>query len=152
MEKFLDLNKYTIEKLKREDLIIYKKISVTILDMPITGMMETLKNMFQELVEYTNKANVFFNIIVQGNAIVEDIDDLYDYIENALTDVFANNLKVDLQTEKNKEIRLGAYGLPQVNMKNINYMKWINGHSSLSGIGFKVYKHGSHWSRRMIKK
>lgn len=152
MEKFLDLNKYSVEKLKREDLIIYKKISATILDMPVTSMMETLKNMFQELVEYTNKANVFFNIAVQGNATVEDIDDLYDYIENALTDVFANNLKVDLQTEKDKEIRLGTYGLPQVNMKNINYMKWINGHSSLSGIGFKVYKHGSHWSRRMIKK
>ena len=119
--------------------------------MPVALMMKTLKEMFETVVEQTKNKNVFFHIYVQGEATTEDINDLYDYIENALTDVFANNSELNLIQEKSKDIRLGTYGLPDINFKKINYMKWINGCSSLSGIGLKVQKYGSHWSRRMIK-
>lgn len=152
MEKFLNLKTYTIEKLKREDLVVvYEDIPVTILDMPLSAMMQTLREMFEKIIAHTQNKNVFFNISIDGKATKEDIIDLYDYIENALTDVFADNIPHEQNIDKEKDYRLGTYGMPKVNMKNINYMKWINGQSSLSGIGFKVYKHGSHWSRRLIK-
>ena len=155
MNKFLDLKNCTIKKLKTNDIIIEKNINVDILDIPLVSLNEMLKNILSAENTNIRGKNVFYIINVVGESLVEDVYDLYDYIENALVDIIClSSDQVDEAMKEelhNRQERLGLYGLPSVNLKRINYLRLIKSPTLVSGFGFKVQQQGGSWNRRMIK-
>lgn len=151
MEKILDLENLKIRRLRRGDLIVKKYIHANILNMPLAKMNDLLKRLFEDCKTEVVCGNVFFDIQVSGDCIAEDVGDLYDYVENALTDVFCTKIELTKEEDFKRSERLGTYGLPKVNLKKMNYLRWIKNYDTVKGIGFKVQKEGSSWNRRMMK-
>lgn len=154
MDKILDLQTYAIKRLNKNVVVIEEYIDAQILDIPLQHMQEILKQRLSKNIDSLINKNVFYNIYVTNIYTKTDIYDVYDYVENALTDIFCVSkalTKEQQQQQAERESRLGLYGLPQTNLKNINYLRWIKSVPTIKGIGFKVQAINGSWSRRMIK-
>lgn len=150
--KFLNLKTHTIDKIKRKDnaIIIRKAFHSEILDLPLTEMLSGLKQCLKNISEYDIKDKIiYYDIKITGKCDKNDIEDLYDYIENVLTDIYCENYEENKKTEE--QDRLGLFGLPKINMKVTNYLRWIKFNTKIYGIGFEVGKINSCWNKRMIK-
>ena len=142
MLKVFDTEECVIRTAKNPIVQIIE-IDVGVLDMPIKEMSNIL---LEKLNLVGSSGDLYVKVYVTGKCTKEDIEDLYDYVESAITNLHCSNVELD----KNKD-RLGLFGLPKINIKNVNLLKWIKYRSDVVGIGFEVSKKGSVWKKRMVK-
>ena len=151
MEKILDLENLKIRRLRRGDLIVKKYIQSSVLNMPIVKMSDLMKRIFEDCKAEVEGRCVFFEVNIVGDCSTDDIVDLYDYVENALTDVFCTKVELTKEEDFKRNERLGTYGLPKVNLKKMNYLRWIKNYDTVKGVGFLVKREDGNWNRRMVK-
>ena len=150
--KFLNLKTHKIEKIKKKNnaIIIRKAFHSEILNLPIKEMIKGLRECLKDIHGYDiNEKVIYYDIKITGKCDKNDIDDLYDYIENVLTDIYCDNYEENQKAEEQE--RLGLFGLPKINMKTMNYLRWIKFNTKIVGIGFEVGKINSCWNKRLIK-
>lgn len=148
--KVFNLKTYRIEKIKEKQndvVVINKFFNADILNLPLKEMNTILVENLKTEPKAASGKKVFYNIKITGKCNREDIEDLYDYIENVITDLYCTNYEV----KADQQDRLGLYGLPEINLKTMNYLRWIKFHTPIAGIGFEVGKLNSCWNKRLIK-
>lgn len=142
MLKVFDTDLCEIRKAKSPKIRTIE-INADILNIPVREM----NNKIVEAVKMNIAGgDLYIKVDIVGKCSTEDIEDLYDYVESAITSAYCTNNII----KKNND-RLGTFGLPKVNMKNINLLKWVKYESPVCGIGFEVGKKGSFWKKRMVK-
>lgn len=145
MLKIFDVEDLCVKKFKNDanSKIITMSISAKLLDQNIFDMIDTIT---KELAKVDVVKNMYFKINIFDDCSKEDVEDFYDYIEIALTRLFCTD-----RIKKERIDRLGTFGLPILNMKINNLLKWAKYETKITGIGFEVRKSGSFWSKRMVK-
>lgn len=148
--KVFNLKTYRVEKIKEKQndvVVVNRCFNADILNLPLKEMNVILAENLQIEPKATSGKKVFYNIKIAGKCNREDIADFYDYIENVITDLYCTNCEV----KADQQDRLGLYGLPEINLKTMNYLQWIKFNAPIAGIGFEVGKLNSCWNKRLIK-
>lgn len=84
--------------------------------------------------------------IIDENAIKEDVETVYSFVEIACTEWLT------LLLERDREKILGTITVPSgINLTTVNLLKWINHENKCKAFGFEVSKIGSSWKKRMVK-
>ena len=145
--KIFDTEKFVVRNVK-EPQMIRVDIDSSWLDLPIAQMMEKIYDIIR--VEFCTGSSkspyVYVKCDIVGESNKSDIEDLYVYIESAITKLFCSGEEREAQKE-----RLGVYGLPKLNMKTVNLLKWVKYHPIVKGIGLEVGQKNGFWKKRLIK-
>lgn len=148
--KFFNLKTHRVERIKKDAIVIRKAFHSEILSLPIMEMIKGLKECLKDTHGYDiNGKVIYYDIKITGRCDKNDVEDLYDYIENVLTDIYCENYEENKKAEE--QDRLGLFGLPEINMKTMNYLRWVKFNTRIEGIGFEVGKINSCWKKRMVK-
>lgn len=150
MQKYFNFETKKIHKITKrtQATIIRKAFHADCLNLPLTQMLAELKKALT-VTDITNLTTdiIYYDIKLSGQCTKEDVEDFYTYVENVLTDLYCTEYNENSPEQE----RLGLYGLPQLNLKTMNYLRWIKSSSRPLGFGFEVGKLNDSWSKRMIK-
>ena len=147
MLKIFDAKDLMIKKIKNEYVFVANiEINSDVLNFPIPVMNDILKSKIYDVLKKNCHKYIYFKIKVVNSATKEDIEDLYDYIESAITDCCCTKIII-----ADRQERLGLYGIPKIKMKAANILKWIKEESVIDGLNLEVSKQGSFWQKRMVK-
>lgn len=146
MLKVFDFRKEKIRTVRDESKVaVYTyEIDASILDLPLKDMMATVKNILSASEKDGSKSFMYVKVDVVGNCSKEDIEDLYDIVESALTDIWCTGVASGSD-------RMGTYMLPDIRMKTSNLLKWFKWQIAWCGLGVEVGKKNSVWKKRMVK-
>ena len=120
-------------------------VNSSVLDMPVKDMMK----LFDDLIDMSGakestKKYLYTRVCVEGKYTKEDLEDLYDAFESALTQYWC---------KESEPIgnRMGEYGLPKLKIKVSNLLRWMKWQVKWHGMGFEVVGKNSVWKKRMVK-
>ena len=145
--KIFDTEKFVVKNVK-DPQIVRVDIESSWLDLPIAQMMDKIYDVIRAefFAGASNSPYVYVKCDIVGESNKSDIEDLYVYIESTITKLFCSGEEREAQKE-----RLGIYGLPKLNMKTVNLLKWVKYESIVKGIGLEVGQKNGFWKKRLIK-
>ena len=143
MFKVFNIKEEAIEKMRAIEQN-YCIIKSDILDLPYGEMYQRVRHICEKMT--VNNGQLFVHIDVTGEADREDIEDIYNVCEDVLTNCFCSE-----EINEEKAERLGLFGLPDINMKAVNLLRWIKHKSEVEKLSLVVMKQNSFWKKRLVK-